>query len=207
MNLDELPKRTGSGMGQFRHRIPARVRAGRGDCTGIGRQFSEATMARPICGSFVLFGGVKDGEQRYCSKKCYEADDISRVAKQVPVALVEKFAMALHEGPCPKCNGSGPVDIHESHSVYSAVVYTKYQTKQHLLCKKCALKQQTVDLVGSLIAGWWGIPLGPIVTPGIVIMDVVSMSRNPGLSGPTNALKQRARMLLAARHLANDARP
>ncbi|MEK7757200.1 MAG: hypothetical protein AAB385_08305 [Planctomycetota bacterium] len=96
--------------------------------------------------------------------------------------------------------------MHESHSVYSVIIYTRWQTKQHLLCKRCASKQQTMDLLGSLIAGWWGIPFGIIVTPGILIMNVNSMLKNPGADGPSDALKQRARMLLAAHRLAGPRR-
>jgi endogenous inhibitor of DNA gyrase (YacG/DUF329 family) len=162
-------------------------------------------MACPVCGNFVIFGGVKDGKQRYCSKKCYDADLVPREAQLVPQALAERFSMELSRGPCPKCQGEGPVDIHESHSVYSVILYTKWQTKKHLVCKRCASRQQALDLIGSFIAGWWGIPFGLIVTPCILIMNVVSMTRNPGLSGPSEALKERARLILAANKLARAA--
>jgi hypothetical protein len=163
-------------------------------------------MSCPVCGKFVIFGGVKDGKQRYCSKRCYEADAVTREARLVPALLVDKFARELSGEPCPKCQGVGPIDIHESHSVYSVILYTKWQTKKHLVCSGCARKQQAVDFAGSLIAGWWGIPFGLIVTPCILVMNIVSMTKHPGANGPSEALKDRARLILAANKLARAAR-
>ena len=37
-------------------------------------------MACPTCGNSILFGGIKEGKKKYCSKKCYEADEINRAA-------------------------------------------------------------------------------------------------------------------------------
>ncbi len=163
-------------------------------------------MSCPTCGKFVIFGGVKEGKQRYCSKACFDADIIPREAKLVPALLAEKFAKEIARGPCPKCRSEVPVEIHESHSVYSIILVTKWQTKRHLLCKSCAKKQQMVDFAGSFIAGWWGFPFGLIVTPGILVMNIVSMNKNPGADGPTEALKERARLILAANKLARAGR-
>jgi len=163
-------------------------------------------MACPTCGKFVIFGGVKDGKQRYCSKQCYDADAVTREARLVPARLVDKFAKELSGESCPKCQGNGPIEIYESHSVYSIILITKWQTKMHLVCKSCAKKQQAVDFLGSLIAGWWGVPFGLIVTPCILVMNIMSMNKNPGANGPSDALKQRARLILAANKLAREAR-
>ena len=155
-------------------------------------------MACPTCGKSVLFGGVKDGNRRYCSKRCYEADEINRIASQIPNEHVEQLANELYRGRCPKCNNLGPIDIHKSHSVYSIIIYTKYETHDLLLCKKCATKQQTTDLIGSLLLGWWGLPFGIIITPIQIIRNVISMRQTPGLHGPSDDLKQRARLILAS---------
>ncbi len=158
-------------------------------------------MACPTCGNSILFGGIKDGKKKYCSKKCFEADEINRVASTIPDKVVEAFAQNIHSGHCPKCHGAGPVDIHKSHSIYSILIYTKWQTNENLLCKKCASKQQTTDLTGSLLLGWWGIPFGLIVTPIIALMNIVAMFQNPGIKEPTKALKHRSRSILAAQQM------
>jgi len=162
-------------------------------------------MACPTCGTSVLFGGVKVGNKRYCSKKCYEADEINRVAAQIPNEHVEQLANELHSGMCPKCKNRGPVDIHKSHSVYSVIFITKFETRAHLLCKKCATKQQATDLIGSLLLGWWGIPFGILITPIQIIKNVISMCQNPGINGPSDDLKQRARLILASHAMAEKA--
>lgn len=158
-------------------------------------------MACPTCGNSILFGGIKDGKKKYCSKRCYEADEINRVATTIPENDVEALAQNIHKGHCPKCNGTGPIDIHKSYSVYSILIYTKWQTNEHLLCKKCASKQQATDLVGSLLLGWWGIPFGLIVTPIIILMNTVAMFQDPGIKGPTKALNHRSRSILANREM------
>ena len=162
-------------------------------------------MACPTCGTSVLFGGVKDGKRRYCSKKCYETDEINRAAEQIPNEHVEQLANDLHSGTCPKCEKHGPIDIHKSHCVYSVILYTKSETLEHLLCKKCATKQQAIDLIASLLLGWWGIPFGIIITPIQIIKNVISMCQNPGLNGPSDDLKQRARLILASNAMGEKA--
>ena len=160
-------------------------------------------MACPTCGNSILFGGIKERDKKYCSKRCYEADEINRVAGEIPDAIAEELSAEIHQGSCPKCGGAGPVDVHKSYSVYSAVLYTSWKTSEHLVCKKCAAKQQATDLVGSLLLGWWGIPFGLILTPIQVIRNIVAMFQTPGRNGPTKALKQRSRVLLAAQQMKN----
>ena len=154
-------------------------------------------MACPTCGNSILFGGIKEGKKKYCSKKCYEADEINRAAAAIPEIAVVAFSQKIHRGECPKCNGAGPIDIHKSYSVYSVLFYTKWETNEHVLCKKCASKQQKIDLTGSLLLGWWGFPFGLIVTPIIALMNVVSMYQNPGVNGPTSTLMSHSRFTIA----------
>src|SRR5512139_3285056 len=136
-------------------------------------------MACPTCGNSVLFGGIKDGKKRYCSKRCYEADEINRAADAIPDSLSDALSVKINQNNCPKCGGSGPVDIHKSYSVYSVILFTKWATNEHIICKQCATKQQATDLIGSLLLGWWGIPFGLIVTPIIIVSNVVLMFQNP----------------------------
>lgn len=92
---------------------------------------------------------LKDGNRKYCNKRCYEADEISRVAGEIPDEVMDEFSKQIHGGICLKCNGPGPVDIHKSYSVYSVILYTAWRTKEHLLCKKCASRQQ-IEPTGAL---------------------------------------------------------
>ena len=159
-------------------------------------------MACPTCGSVVIFGGIKNGPDRYCSQKCYESGEIGRSAQDLPLEVVETFARELNRGPCPKCDGPGPVDVHKSYSVYSIIFYTSWKTSQHLMCKSCALKQQAVDLAGSMLLGWWGLPFGLIVTPIQILANVVAMVQTPGRDGPTKNLMEKSRLMIAAQQAA-----
>ena len=153
------------------------------------------------CGTTLIFGGVKDGKKRYCNQKCYEADEFNRFADKIPDEIVEQVTKKIHDSHCPKCEGSGPVDIHHSYSIYSVIVFTSWKTNENLVCKKCASKQQTVDLIGSLFLGWWGFPLGLIMTPIQLVRNIISLGKNPGAQGPSGNLRQHARLMIAANQM------
>jgi hypothetical protein len=155
------------------------------------------------CGTTILFGGIKDGNRKYCNKRCFEAGAINRLADAIPDSDAEILAANIHSGLCPKCSGEGPIDIHKSYSVYSVALYTKWQTSEHLLCKKCATKKQAIDLTSSFFLGWWGIPFGLIVTPIQIVRNVFSMFQFPDERNASDALKKRARLILATQKLEN----
>lgn len=153
----------------------------------------------PTCGSTVAFGGVKEGNRRYCNKKCYAEDEIGRVAENIPDEHIYQLARSINKGACPNCNAPGPVDIHKSYSVYSVIIYTSWKTHEHVVCKKCALKQQATNLLGSMVLGWWGVPFGLIVTPIQIFGNLFALLRNPGTRGPSKNLMEMARMMLASK--------
>jgi DNA-directed RNA polymerase subunit M/transcription elongation factor TFIIS len=62
-------------------------------------------MACPSCGTTVLFGGVKEGKKRYCSKQCHADDAVYRLADTMPADQVDALAAEIHGGDCPKCGG------------------------------------------------------------------------------------------------------
>jgi hypothetical protein len=67
-------------------------------------------MARcAYCKTAILFGGVRDGHERYCDRRCHENGFVLKFAAQVPQETVLNEAGRLHQGPCPKCGGPGPV--------------------------------------------------------------------------------------------------
>lgn len=162
-------------------------------------------MACPTCGLSVLFGGVKDGDKKYCSKKCYEADEINRIAKKIPNDTVITQTNKIRNGICPVCQGHGPIDVHKSYFIYSVIIYTSYKTNEHIVCKDCARKRQLSDLISSSILGWWGIPFGIIVTPIQIIKNIMAIFSHPGQSEPTELLTQRMRQMLAAKQMETNA--
>ena len=160
-------------------------------------------MACPACAHSVLFGGVKEGNLRYCSRKCHEADAVGRLASQLPDEEVKLRAGSIHSGHCPICDGAGPVDIYKSYRVYSVVVYTSWRTLEHMACRSCARRAQSAGLVSSFLLGWWGIPFGLAITPVMVVANAVSMLTNSGANGPSKSLEQRTRKIMAAERMQN----
>jgi endogenous inhibitor of DNA gyrase (YacG/DUF329 family) len=72
-----------------------------GDIVDAAFYAGRTSMSCPTCGKFVIFGGVKEGKQRYCCKACFDADIIPREAKLVPPLIAEKFAREIAAGRCP----------------------------------------------------------------------------------------------------------
>ena len=151
------------------------------------------------CGTHILFGGVKQNDLRFCKAECAGQALWVQRAGSIPEHEVEKRTRALHRSQCPRCGGAGPVDLHSSHWVYSALVFTKWSSQPEVCCRSCGRKKQLTNGVFSLAFGWWGVPFGLLLTP-------VQVARNfsgvVGLSGPKDdepspALRRIVRLTMA----------
>jgi len=158
-------------------------------------------MACPTCSKTILFGGIKEGDKKYCSEKCHEEGEVTRTAETFSDQTVEAFSAEIYNGSCPECDGPGPIDVHKSYFVYSFVLSTNYRTNENVLCKQCATKKQWSDLFRSFFFGWWGLPFGLIITPIMIVANIIAMFQNPHLKGPTKALNERSRLILAAQQM------
>jgi len=164
-------------------------------------------MARcSACGSTILFGGRRLGDLRFCNDKCLARGRYLTFADQIPDAMVDDLARRTLRGACPKCNGPGPVDVHNAYSVWSAVYLTSWKTQPHITCKSCGTRAQVQALLFSLVFGWWGLPFGFILTPVQVARNIGAMRRQSSPTEPSPDLLRAARLTLAAR-LAAQAHP
>jgi hypothetical protein len=153
------------------------------------------------CGTHILFGGVKVGDSRYCNQNCASKDAWKDLMKLVPEAEVERELRAVHQGNCPRCNGPGPVDIHVSHKVYSALVFTRWSSHPIMACRSCGRSQQIKHAVFSSLLGWWGFPWGFLLTPVQVAKNlggILGMT-SPSPETPSPALTRAVHRTLAAR--------
>jgi hypothetical protein len=150
----------------------------------------------PQCSMTVLFGGVRDGAFRYCSKKCHAAT--AALMSAVPAQVVAEEAAAVHASACPRCKGPGPVDLHTSHVAWSLVVVSVAQDFPFVCCTRCARKQQARATLVTALLGWWGFPFGLVFTPVQVCRNIVGMTRRASTDGPSPSLVSFVQKQIAA---------
>jgi hypothetical protein len=110
---------------------------------------------------------------------------------------VERF-LELGPGDGQASLGPGPVDVHESHWVWSGIAFLQSGSQRHVTCRRCAFKSQVGNLVVSAALGWWGFPWGFVLTPVQVVRNVIGMMSPPDPSQPSARLVQVARVQLAS---------
>jgi hypothetical protein len=145
-----------------------------------------------------MFGGIKRGEHRYCNESCAQWSSLVMAAQRLPEELVAKHLSDLHQSACPKCGGSGPVDIHTSYVVWSAIAMTTWKSRPLICCRQCGFRSKLDGLFFSGFAGWWSLH-GIVITPIMIVSNIVGMLRSPDPSTPSPQLEQHVRVNLAAR--------
>jgi hypothetical protein len=163
----------------------------------------QKAMARcDSCGTTILFGGVTEGNLRFCNATCYQRGFLLTMANEVPENLVSQHLAALHQGPCPKCNGPGPVDVHTSHVVWSLLVMTSWNSIPQVCCRRCGVKSKLGNALISGLVGWWGFPWGLIMTPIQIVRNTYGVFSPPDPTQPSTQLEQLVRVNLAAQLIA-----
>ncbi len=146
---------------------------------------TEVNMAAcDACGTTILFGGVRDGDTRFCNQDCHANGYLALAARQIPADLIRQQADAVHHGMCPRCEGPGPVDVHTSYRVWSLLLLTSWKSRPQIACRRCGVKSQVGDALLCLFLGWWGFPWGLLVTPVQVARNIAGIVRSkpPGAS-------------------------
>jgi len=150
------------------------------------------------CNSTILFGGVRQGDLRFCNQKCFHNGYLLSASRQMPSDLVRQQLEQLHRGTCPKCQGPGPVDVHTSYQVVSLLVLTRWSSMPLVSCRACGVKSQVGNMLLSLVAGWWGFPWGLIFTPVQVTRNIVGLCQAPDPTRPSAQLEKLVRLHLAS---------
>jgi hypothetical protein len=150
------------------------------------------------CGSTILFGGKRDPNGRFCNKTCQARGGLLALSRKLPEAAVQEQVWKAHQGPCPKCHGAGPVDVHVSHKVWSALFLTSWSSTPQISCRSCGLKSQAVGAAFSLVLGWWGFPWGLLFTPIQIGRNIFGIMRPPEPSKPSSQFEKLMRMNIAA---------
>lgn len=156
------------------------------------------------CGQTILFGGHRIGDLAFCSDTCARKAEAIVVGRTIPDSEVRLCAARIHTGRCPSCQGPGPVDVHTSHQVWSALIMTQWKSEQHVVCRGCGLKAQFKNLTLSAVLGWWGFPWGLVVTPLQISRNISSMLSPPAPGEPSAPLLRAARGMIADQIIANE---
>jgi hypothetical protein len=150
------------------------------------------------CGSTILFGGKQEGALQFCNAACQEKGVLIHLADQLPADLVEQSVQNIHSGSCPKCHGRGPVDVHTSHRVWSALFLTSWVSRPQICCSSCGKKAKAADTLFCLLLGWWGFPWGFLVTPVQIVRNVIGLASASNPTRPSDKLRGIIRVNLAA---------
>jgi hypothetical protein len=150
------------------------------------------------CNTTIIFGGTRSGDLRFCNDTCAQRGALASIADQLPQADVADFIGRVHQGNCPECSGPGPVDVHTSYRVWSALVLTQWSSRPLVSCKSCGTKQKLGDTAFSLFLGWWGFPWGILMTPVQLGKNIFALMKAPDPSSPSPALEKILRIHLAA---------
>jgi hypothetical protein len=157
----------------------------------IGPQGDDmATCAS--CGKTIESGGIRLGDRTFCDGTCL---DTARALEGPPPAAargVGGIARQIHAGPCPKCQGPGPVDVHDIYWVWSAIVFTRWGTRPQVSCRWCGIKSQVGGILQSIALGWWGFPWGIILTPVQIFRNAVGIISPPSPDEPSSKLRAMA---------------
>jgi hypothetical protein len=151
------------------------------------------------CGTVILFGGKRDGDLRFCNDRCQSEGFLVTVSAQLPEDVVRQQVMSVHQGQCPRCGGSGPVDVHTHYKVWSALITTSWSNVPQVSCRRCGWGGQLKALVFSLVAGWWGFPWGLLMTPVQMARNLAAMGRKSDPYQPSPELEKAVRLMLAQR--------
>lgn len=157
-----------------------------------------------FCNSFILFGGKKDGNLRFCNDDCQQKGYLHAFAQTLPEDFIQQSVQELHQGQCPQCRGRGPVDVHTSHFVWSMLVLTSWKSKPKVCCRSCGIKGQLGNAFGSAIVGWWGLPHGLIMTPVQIVRNFIGILSPPPSHTPSPTLVNMVRLHLGAQLVAQQ---
>lgn len=158
------------------------------------------------CGTMILFGGVTEGGLRFCNAACQRKAGISAALEMIPHEVIEAALLQTHHGACPQCGGEGPVDVHHSHRVWSALLMTSWSSPGVLCCRSCKVRNHLFSTVYCAALGWWGFPWGMLATPIQIGRNVFGLFSSPAAGNPSPALRQVVLASLApyARQLAEQ---
>jgi hypothetical protein len=150
------------------------------------------------CSSRILFGGKSQNDLRFCNEECRQRGVLIAVSHNIPDNVVSESVAKVFWGTCPQCGGPGPIDVHTSYRVWSALVVTSWSNRPRVTCKSCGRTNQLRDAAVCLFLGWWGFPWGIVMTPIQLVRNLTGLLSEPA-SQPSTQLERLIRLDLATK--------
>jgi len=167
------------------------------DYTDEGQQIIVAeARRRGLNTEPILLAKAVIAEQTNNVEVAPESDLWLAVSQQIPADIVRQRVRSVFNGPCPKCAGPGPIALHTSHRVVSALFVTSWKTQTTLACKTCGNKARIRDGLVSLGLGWWGL-VGLVMTPVQIVRNIRSFWLESDANQPSQALENLVRREMA----------
>ena len=90
---------------------------------------------------------------------------------------VESLAEQFRQLPCPRCGSVGQmVNAFKIATTMSFLVMTQYKEETVLGCPACVKSAAKEARLTTLLAGWWGIPWGPVRSLDALDYDSVAIA-------------------------------
>ncbi|MDB6128942.1 MAG: Zn-finger domain associated with topoisomerase type [Verrucomicrobiales bacterium] len=150
------------------------------------------------CGSKIILGGVRSFDLRFCNQKCAQSGALLNVSIHIPDEVVQSKVINIHKGSCPICTGPGPVDVHTSYAIWSAIVVSCWKNTPRISCVSCARKARIEDAIRCFFFGWWGFPNGIIRTPIQLGRNIVGLIKAKTTNPPSAHLEKFVRLSLVS---------
>ena len=128
------------------------------------------------CGTTYRGGAAHYGKLRFCTHQCRDRGRVLELLDEVPPSAIDRCVDQVRTGPCPECGTRANVDYHKSHRIWSAMVYTTWNTRTHFCCQSCGRKHQMLGVAFSGLLGWW-MPIGFFITPFQIARNIAGMLR------------------------------
>lgn len=152
-----------------------------------------------FCGSTILFGGVRAGQQRFCDRKCAQKAAVAEAVRRLPGDVIEQAIAQIRRSNCPKCGSPGPLDARRYYKVWSALFMTRWSSTTQVSCHSCATRRSLGAIAYCLFLGWWGFPWGIFMTPAQIGRNLRAMRERSTDSQPSRTLRNFAMTQLGAR--------
>ncbi|MBD8879534.1 hypothetical protein IHE49_03460 [Rhodanobacter sp. 7MK24] len=147
---------------------------------------------------------AKDAIYQVLNGRGVPTEHLNGVRPDVPEHEVSRYAQAIKQGPCPLCQRrESAIEVRESHWVWSALILTRWQTKRVVCCRKCGVHENWSALVFCMGLGWWGFPVGILVTPYQIVRNLLVIASRSDKTKPSEALLIFAKADLLARRQSN----